>query len=83
MWYSTIHSGTSGKQDSILCSVDVCVAFDSSIYDFVKQKSQKAAMARYTVFFHNMYRRFVLYNIYRVHSSLGLSAVSIRKDINE
>ena len=40
-------------------------------------------MARYTVFFHNMYRRFVLYNIYRVHSTLGLSAVSIRKDINE
>lgn len=34
-------------------------------------KSQKAAMARYTVFFHNMYRRFVLYNIYRVHSTLG------------
>lgn len=26
---------------------------------------------------------FVLYNIYRVHSTLGLSAVSIRKDINE
>lgn len=40
-------------------------------------------MARYTVFFHNMYRRFVLYNIYRVHSTLGLSTVSIRKDINE
>lgn len=40
-------------------------------------------MARYTVFFHNMYQRFVLYNIYRVHSTLGLSAVSIRKDINE
>ena len=34
-------------------------------------------------FFHNMYRCFVLYNIYRVHSTLRLSAVSIRKDINE
>lgn len=40
-------------------------------------------MARYTVFFHNMYQRFGLYKIYRVHNTFRSSAVSIRKDINE
>lgn len=38
-------------------------------------------MARYTVFFHNMYRRFGLCKIYRVHNTFRASAVSIRTEM--